>query len=100
MIDIKIPTEWEMYTRQGNLSLTNRAARLVQRINQYPNQMVKQLHCIHVYFRSICRMSKTNLGEGIWDTEPRSHIVQFAINLGKQLGITETTIRTLWDHLE
>lgn len=95
-VELKIPKEWGMFTSQGNRSLRLKAERLVAKIKD-EKDFTKRLRAITLFFKSYRKMSDSkNMGEAD-DTAVRELVYDFALKLGKCVGISSYTIDDIWE---
>jgi hypothetical protein len=95
-VQLQIPKEWGMYTAQGNKSLTKKAEILVSKIES-TTSTIERLALFAKFFKSYRKMSQFKSFRGAGDTAVRECVWDFALEVGKCVGIDYSTLDNIWD---
>ena len=93
----RIPSDWGMFSGDGNRSLTAKAEGLIKKLEKAisPSQVDNALKA---YLRSYRRMSSTKTMSEASDTAVREGVWGFFLKVCYSYGLSHTEADNLWEH--
>jgi NAD(P)H-nitrite reductase large subunit len=95
-IELRVPKDWGMYSIQGNKSIRLKAEKLVKTVKR-TSSTIEKMKAFTDFFKEYRRLQKTKTMAESGDTAVREQVWGFAVDLGKCVDLSYSTLDKLWE---
>jgi hypothetical protein len=97
--ELRVPTEWGMFTKAGDRAITTKANNLVKKLEKATSHL-RKYSVLYAFLRSVRSMARSNSYREVDDTDVRDAVWGFFANACLAVNIDRDKADKMWDDLQ